>query len=61
MPTEEELRAEFERQHEGRDLRRHNLRGTYVSPPIAALWNQHVRTAQWMAKNAAHHTVTFGV
>lgn len=42
------LRAEFERQHAGRDLTRHSLRGTYVRANIAALWNQHVRTAQWV-------------
>lgn len=48
-PKEAELRAEFERQHEGRDLARHPLRGTYYKPPIAALWNQHCKTAEWMA------------
>lgn len=42
------LRREFERQHAGRRLERHHLRGTYVSAPIAALWNQHLRTAQWL-------------
>lgn len=42
------LRAEFESQHAGRDLRRHSLRGTYIRANIAALWNQHVRTAQWV-------------
>lgn len=41
------LRAEFERMHAGRDLSRHRLRGTYLRPPIAALWNQHVRTYLW--------------
>lgn len=49
MPTEDEMRAEFERQHHGRPLKRHHLRGTYLAPQIAALWNQHVRTARWMA------------
>lgn len=49
MPTEAAQRAEFERQHHGRNLRQHYLRGTYLSPQIAALWNQHVRTARWMA------------
>lgn len=42
------LRAEFERQHAGRNLSRHALRGTYISATIAALWNQHVRTAKWL-------------
>ncbi len=49
MPTEDEMRAEFERQHEGRNLLRHRMRGTYSSPPIAALWNQHRRSVKWMA------------
>lgn len=49
MPTEPELRTEFERQHHGRPLKRHCLRGTYLAPQIAALWNQHVGTARWMA------------
>lgn len=42
-------RHEFERQHSGRNLTRHKLRGTYVSGPIAALWNQHLRTITWMS------------
>jgi hypothetical protein len=42
------LRAEFESQHKGRNLSKHGLRGTYVSAPIAALWNQHLRTASWI-------------
>lgn len=46
--TETELRAEFERQHKGRNLKQHNMRGTYISANIAALWNQHKRTAAWM-------------
>lgn len=49
VPDEVELRAEFVRQHVGRDLNRHRLRGTYTSANIAALWNQHKRTAEWMA------------
>jgi hypothetical protein len=48
LPTEEAARAEFEKQHEGRNLRRHHLRGTYSSPPIAALWNQHIRSLRWL-------------
>lgn len=48
-PSEGQLRAEFERQHKGRNLLRHRLRGTYSSPPIAALWNQHLKTAKWCA------------
>lgn len=50
--TDPELRAEFERQHKGRNLLRHRLRGTYSSPPIAALWNQHVKTAEWCSKRS---------
>ena len=50
-PTIDEalLRAEFERMHRGRDLSRHRLRGTYCSPHIAALWNQHIKTATMLA------------
>lgn len=50
-PTEAELRAEFERQHAGRNLKQHNMRGTYIAANIAALWNQHKRTAAWLASN----------
>ena len=46
----DKLRAEFERQHAGRNLLRHRLRGTYSSPPIAALWNQHVRSVKFGAE-----------
>jgi hypothetical protein len=53
IPVEATMRAEFERQHAGRDLRRHPLRGTYWSAPIAALWNQHIRTAVFMAARDA--------
>lgn len=45
--NEDILRAEFEHQHADRDLSKHHLRGTYLRAPIAALWNQHVRTACW--------------
>ena len=45
---EDEARFEFERQHEGRDLSRHRLRGTYTKPAIAALWNQHLKTISWV-------------
>ncbi len=48
MPTEAEMRAEFERQHEGRNLTKHRMRGTYFRAEIAALWNQHKRTVNWM-------------
>lgn len=51
--AEDDLRVEFERQHAGRNLLRHRLRGTYSSPTIAALWNQHVRTAQWLSEVSA--------
>ena len=46
--NEDVLRAEFERQHKGRNLKRHHFRGTYQSSQIAALWNQHKRTAEWI-------------
>lgn len=46
------LRSAFERMHQGRNLTRHHLRGTYSSPQIAALWNQHIRTAKLMAEAA---------
>lgn len=48
--TENVLREEFEQQHKGRNLSRHHLRGTYTSPPIAALWNQHVKTSKWLSR-----------
>lgn len=50
--TEAQLRAEFERQHAGRNLKQHRLRGTYIAAQIAALWNQHRRTATWMESRA---------
>lgn len=50
VPTEAEMRAEFHRQHSGRNLKQHPMSGTYYSPPIAALWNQHKRTAIWMVQ-----------
>jgi len=53
VPNEDELRAEFVRQHAGRNLRQHRLRGTYIAANIAALWNQHKRTAEWMAARSA--------
>lgn len=46
--TEDEARFEFEKQHHGRDLSRHRLRGTYTKPAIAALWNQHLKTISWV-------------
>jgi len=47
---EAHLRAEFERMHAHRNLARHHLRGTYQSAAIAALWNQHVKTATMFAE-----------
>ena len=44
MYFEEDFRKDFEAMHAGRDLTRHHLRGTYSYPPMAALWNQHVKT-----------------
>lgn len=52
-PTEDELRKEFELQHKGRNLLRHRLRGTYFAANIAALWNQHKRTVEWMIERHA--------
>lgn len=51
--TESQLRAEFERQHAGRNLKQHGLRGTYFAAQIAALWNQHRRTAAWMESRSS--------
>lgn len=48
MISDDELRRVFEKMHAGRDLTQHRLRGTYIKPKIAALWNQHVRTARFM-------------
>ncbi|WP_438979527.1 hypothetical protein [Polynucleobacter sp.] len=45
---ENTARIEFKKQHEGRDLSRHRLRGTYQKPAIAALWNQHLKTISWV-------------
>ncbi|MGL5179557.1 MAG: hypothetical protein ACRC8N_15755 [Aeromonas veronii] len=45
-------RAEFERQHSGRNLKRHPLRGTYYNANIAACWNQHIRTIIWLKGKA---------
>lgn len=49
-PTEDELRAEFERQHSGRDLARHPRTRNYRSANIQALWRQHQRTARWLVE-----------
>lgn len=46
--TEDEARIGFEKQHQGRDLSRHHLRGTYTKPAIAALWNQHLKSIGWI-------------
>ncbi len=46
--TKAELRAEFERQHAGKNLNKHAMRDTYTQPTMAAAWNQHVRTAEWV-------------
>lgn len=43
--SEDELRKVFEEQHVGRDLKR-GRKGTYQSPQIAAIWNQHFKTAR---------------
>jgi hypothetical protein len=51
-PGDDEIRAEFERQHQGRNLTRHRLRGTYISVQIAAIWNQHVRSVAWQTARA---------
>ena len=46
----------FESMHSGRRLKKHNLRGTYTSPQIAALFNQHLRTIKWVISHANHDT-----
>jgi hypothetical protein len=58
--VESEIRVEFERQHHGRNLTRHHLRGTYVSVQIAAIWNQHVRSVAWQAARARPSDSTDG-
>ena len=45
---ENAARIEFEKQHDGRDLSRHRLRGTYQKPAIAALWNHHLKTISYV-------------
>ena len=45
---ENAARIEFEKQHDGRDLSRHRLRGTYQKPAISALWNQHLKTISYV-------------
>lgn len=47
--SEDELRVMFEQQHQGRALQR-GRKGTYQSPQIAAIWNQHFRTARLIEK-----------
>lgn len=47
----DELRAEFERQHSGRNLRI-NRNGNYFNTSIQMLWRQHQRTARWMEERA---------
>mgnify|MGYP001602933396 CR=1 FL=1 len=48
------LRKEFEKMHAGRRLTRHSLRGTYQAPQIAALWNQHKKTARLIIDTLAN-------
>jgi hypothetical protein len=52
------LRAEFERQHSGRNVKQHGPRGTYVSSPTASLWNQHLCTAKWLTSDDGFKQVT---
>jgi len=47
--SDQEIREIFETMHKNRNLKKHLLRGTYVSAPIAALWNQHVKTIRYMS------------
>lgn len=44
------LRAEFELQNAGRSLTRSATTGNYTSSTTAAMWKQHLRTAEWMTK-----------
>lgn len=48
-PTEDELRAEFERQHSGRNLKR-NRNNNYLHTGVQICWRQHQRTVRWMAE-----------
>jgi len=50
--TEDDLRAEFECQHADKNLNRY-MDDVYWSVLIEALWQQHVRTAQWLGKKSA--------
>jgi len=61
MISDNELRAEFERQHKGRNLLRHRMRGTYSSATIAALWNQHKHTAEWCLERGAAEATSASV
>jgi hypothetical protein len=54
--NEKAVRDTFEAMHKGRDLTRHHLRGTYVKPQIAALWNQHCRTWQAAIQSQVSNT-----
>lgn len=49
--TEQELRAEFERQHSGRNLSV-NRNGNYYAINVQICWRQHQRTARWMEERA---------
>jgi hypothetical protein len=60
MTGQSEMRQIFEAMHKGRNINRHYLRGTYVYPAMAALWNQHVKSwnaaieaAAWECKEIA--------
>lgn len=45
-----ELRAEFNRQHSHRNLKRNRF-GNYAHAATAVLWKQHLRTALWMKES----------
>lgn len=49
----------FEEMHSGRNLTKHHLRGTYVSPQIAALFKQHMETTRWVIANSEEELSDF--
>ena len=49
----------FEEMHSGRNLTKHHLRGTYVSPQIAALFKQHMETTRWVLTNSTEELIGY--
>ena len=49
----------FEQMHAGRNLTKHDLRGTYVNPQIAAVFKQHMQTIKWVIANSEEELSDF--